>query len=236
MLAESAIAATASWCPNAAGRSLLVAGTRAGAIDSSFDTASVLVVYNVDVVEPGGGLHAVRTVPVPDRFHALAWGRSEDGGGLGLIAGGLPDGSVALWDAAAVVSGGGDDDKKAQLWARKEHAGPGRGGGVQPQPATRAGHGRARRLARVGPQGPRRTSHVPAAREGVEAGRHLVPRVERQGRPHSRHVVVQRRHGRLGPAAAQARHHVQRPDPRAQLPLAGVVTDRNNPAHHRVRE
>jgi protein transport protein SEC31 len=66
--------ATVGFCPTAAGRALLAAGTVAGAIDMSFSTSAVLEIFSLDFAS---GQHAptlAGSVPVPERFNRLAWG------------------------------------------------------------------------------------------------------------------------------------------------------------------
>eukprot|EP00798_Chlamydomonas_sp_ICE-L_P021383 gene21383-28331_t len=100
---------TPSFCP-AGG--LMAAGTVAGAIDMSFSTNSVLEVFSLDFSTSGDALPVVGSIQAPERFNRVAWGAKvpESTQSLGILAGGLADGSLMLWDAAIVL----DKDAKAK--------------------------------------------------------------------------------------------------------------------------
>lgn len=59
-----------------------------------------------------GGTHA------PDRFHALHWGTHNGTNGMGLIAGGLTNGVVSIWDPKQIKDG-----EAAPLATATKHAG-----------------------------------------------------------------------------------------------------------------
>eukprot|EP00798_Chlamydomonas_sp_ICE-L_P017882 gene17882-24273_t len=93
---------TPSFCP-AGG--LMAAGTVAGAIDMSFSTNSVLEVFALDFTSTGDAPALVGSVQAPERFNRVAWGAKVPDAPqqLGLIAGGLADGSLLLWDAGIIL-------------------------------------------------------------------------------------------------------------------------------------
>ncbi|KAF6262154.1 hypothetical protein COO60DRAFT_1470516 [Scenedesmus sp. NREL 46B-D3] len=114
--------ATVGWCP-VQGPSLLACGTVAGAIDMSFSTSSVLEIFKVDFASSDASPALAGHVQVPERFHRLAWGNTpSDATQLpyGILAGGLADGSICLWNPAAVVDGSGHNPLLSKM---QKHSG-----------------------------------------------------------------------------------------------------------------
>lgn len=106
----------------------VAAGTVAGAIDMSFSTSSVLEIYSLDFSSKGSQLALEGSITAPERFHRIAWGAEPVSGSpltSGIIAGGLADGSVCLWDPLAVLSGG--QGRPAVLARMQKHTGAVRG-------------------------------------------------------------------------------------------------------------
>lgn len=68
--------ATVGFCPTPAGKSLMAAGTVAGAIDMSFSTNAVLEIFSLDFASGQEAPQLVGSVPVPERFNRLVWGQS----------------------------------------------------------------------------------------------------------------------------------------------------------------
>ncbi len=86
----------------------LATGTMAGAIDLSFSTTACLEIFSTDYADgefemPTRG----KAVPSTERFHRLVWGRgaASEETRLGLIAGGLVDGTVNVYNPAKIVDG-----------------------------------------------------------------------------------------------------------------------------------
>ncbi|KDD72951.1 hypothetical protein H632_c2699p0, partial [Helicosporidium sp. ATCC 50920] len=107
----------------------LAAGSVAGAIDLSFSTSSVLEIFDLDLASSNGELRlAGAPVQAPERFSRLTWAPGPDPAKFkrGLLAGGLSDGSVCLWDPHQIVRrpAGSRDQLLARL---QKHAGPVRG-------------------------------------------------------------------------------------------------------------
>ena len=80
----------------------------AGAIDLSFSTTACLEIFSTDYADgefemPTRG----KAVPSTERFHRLVWGRgaASEETRLGLIAGGLVDGTVNVYNPAKIVDG-----------------------------------------------------------------------------------------------------------------------------------
>ncbi|KAJ2352624.1 protein transport protein S31, partial [Coemansia sp. RSA 2673] len=82
---------------------LIAAGTVAGAMDASFSNTSLLEVFQLDDNTDGGGLEAIGKVEANARFQRLAWSTSTDS--LGVLAGGLENGDITIWDARKIIDG-----------------------------------------------------------------------------------------------------------------------------------
>ncbi|KAL0027638.1 hypothetical protein WJX79_004520 [Trebouxia sp. C0005] len=123
-LKEAHRSAALAFSPNA---SYLAAGTVAGAIDMSFSTTSTLEVFKLDFSSSSHELPlAGQAVNALERFHRLSWNAFAFGSPEqekfphGLIAGGLADGSIALWDAQQILRG---RPESAQLAKETKHHG-----------------------------------------------------------------------------------------------------------------
>ncbi|KAG7674441.1 hypothetical protein KSW81_000096 [Nannochloris sp. 'desiccata'] len=118
-----------SFCQNAP---FLAAGSVAGAIDLSFSTSSQLEIFSLDF---GSSEHELKlaggAVQAPERFARLAWGApgaDHAAYPYGLLAGGLADGSVCIWNPARIIGQPGGADTRGQLLCRlQKHQGPVRG-------------------------------------------------------------------------------------------------------------
>tara|TARA_Y100001954_G_scaffold207869_1_gene231743 strand:+ start:555 stop:4292 length:3738 start_codon:yes stop_codon:yes gene_type:complete len=87
----------------------LATGTMAGAIDLSFSTTACLEIFSTDYASMETEMESVgRAVPSTERFHRLVWGcggAASEETRLGLIAGGLVDGTVNVYNPAKIVDG-----------------------------------------------------------------------------------------------------------------------------------
>lgn len=101
--------ATFSWSPSAlvSEEPLLATGTVAGALDASFSNDSLLELWS-----PAYASAAASTAPAPRasvgasaRFNRLAWGAVSSARPNGLLAAGLDNGELAIWDAKMVLDG-----------------------------------------------------------------------------------------------------------------------------------
>jgi protein transport protein SEC31 len=79
----------------------------AGAVDEDFSSTSTLELFGLDFRSDATDLPLLVSAPAPDRFHRLRWSRPLAAGAgslsLGLLAGGLGDGTVALWNPRAII-------------------------------------------------------------------------------------------------------------------------------------
>ncbi|KAJ1696799.1 hypothetical protein LUZ63_005311 [Rhynchospora breviuscula] len=124
-------------CIKSAQRSALVAiapdapyfaaGTMAGAVDLSFSSSANLEIFKLDFQSDAPDLPLAASVPSPDRFNRLSWSKpaSSKEFSLGLIAGGLGDGSIGVWNPSSMISS--PDQDKALVARLQEHTGPVRG-------------------------------------------------------------------------------------------------------------
>ncbi|KAL1881116.1 hypothetical protein VTK73DRAFT_4793 [Phialemonium thermophilum] len=109
-----------AWSPDTA-RPLLVTGTRAGAVDADFSDETVLELWdlNLDNAEQGLELKPIASIVTDSRFYDIAWGPPSADHPRGVIAGGLENGSLDLWDADKLISG----DANALLSRTTKHSG-----------------------------------------------------------------------------------------------------------------
>ncbi|XP_020585788.1 protein transport protein SEC31 homolog B isoform X2 [Phalaenopsis equestris] len=117
--------ALAAFSPDAP---YLAAGTMAGAVDLSFSSSANLEIFKLDFQSDSQELPVVGACPSSDRFNRLSWGKAKSGSGeysFGLIAGGLADGTINVWNPAKLIGSEGNDD--AFVTRLEKHTGPVRG-------------------------------------------------------------------------------------------------------------
>lgn len=96
--------ATVAFAPMA---QIMGVGTMAGAIDLSFSSSASLELLKLDFASTELDLPVLGSCVATERFNRLSW--SNIGAGsleeypLGLIAGGLADGSIHLWNPAKLA-------------------------------------------------------------------------------------------------------------------------------------
>jgi len=88
----------------------IAAGTMAGAVDLSFSNSANIEIFRLDFQSDSPDLPLLASAPSPDRFNRLSWSRpgavEGDSFALGLLAGGLSDGSVAVWNPLSMIRSG----------------------------------------------------------------------------------------------------------------------------------
>ncbi|KAJ3286240.1 protein transport protein S31 [Rhizoclosmatium sp. JEL0117] len=95
---------TIAWSPSVSVSSistpLLAAATVAGALDASFSTSTTL-----ELLDPLNDFKVLGSVSAAARFNRLAWGPSPDPvkRPMGILAGGLENGEMALWDPRIIL-------------------------------------------------------------------------------------------------------------------------------------
>ncbi|KAJ7924339.1 hypothetical protein B0H13DRAFT_2184460 [Mycena leptocephala] len=120
---------TFAWSPSAE-LPLLATGTVAGALDESFSDESQLEIWAPDFLDRdefdlgGAGQRGPKGI-VKDtaRFNRLAWGSVDAARPRGVIAAGLENGELALWDPAKILVAADD----ALIMRNSTHTGPIRG-------------------------------------------------------------------------------------------------------------
>jgi protein transport protein SEC31 len=98
--------AVVSWSPLDYRPGLLAAGSVAGSLDLSFSASSTLEIFDVDFSSDNGTLNSIGKIESDVKFQKLAWSPVQVGSGtesLGLLVGGMEDGSVRVWDASKLT-------------------------------------------------------------------------------------------------------------------------------------
>jgi len=89
---------------------LLAAGTVAGTMGLDFDTSAHLEIISLDLTAKTPQEKVVGKTSAPDRFHKIVWsqGTFQDAHPNGLIAGGLANGVVRIWDPVKIMANAED--------------------------------------------------------------------------------------------------------------------------------
>ncbi|CAH8310208.1 unnamed protein product [Eruca vesicaria subsp. sativa] len=106
----------------------MAAGTMAGAVDLSFSSSANLEIFKLDFQSEDRDLPLVGEIPSSERFNRLAWGKNGSGSeefSMGLIAGGLVDGNIDLWNPLSLI--GSKSSESALVGHLSVHKGPVRG-------------------------------------------------------------------------------------------------------------
>ncbi|KAJ5089751.1 Steroid receptor RNA activator-protein/coat protein complex II Sec31 [Penicillium argentinense] len=100
--------ATFAWSPGAASP-LIATGTRAGAVDADFSNKTCLELWDLslDRQDASEELQPVAKIDTDTGFNDLAWTELDDTK-RGVIAGGLENGSLDLWNADKLLAGASD--------------------------------------------------------------------------------------------------------------------------------
>ncbi|PVV02965.1 hypothetical protein BB560_002564, partial [Smittium megazygosporum] len=96
--------AVPAWYPRP-GKTLLATGTVAGAMDATFSNASSLEIF--EILGPSASTSSNKLIGktlAPGRFHRLAWSPPVLNNEFGLLAGGLENGQISVWDASNILS------------------------------------------------------------------------------------------------------------------------------------
>ncbi|KAH8116058.1 WD40 repeat-like protein [Phellopilus nigrolimitatus] len=101
--------ATFAWSPSPS-VPLLASGTVSGALDESFSNDSQLEIWEPDFMDKAeydlGGLEQKGPkafVSSTSRFNRIAWGSPNSGRGRGVIAAGMENGELCLWDPEKIL-------------------------------------------------------------------------------------------------------------------------------------
>ncbi|KAL4586251.1 hypothetical protein LXL04_010886 [Taraxacum kok-saghyz] len=108
---------------------LIAAGTMAGAVDMSFSSSANLEIFQLDFQSDDRKLPLVGAIPITEPFNRLSWGKSPTAGSeefsLGLVAGGLVDGNIGIWNPRILISS--EEKEGALVQQLTRHKGPVRG-------------------------------------------------------------------------------------------------------------
>ncbi|KAJ3406976.1 protein transport protein S31 [Chytriomyces hyalinus] len=118
---------TIAWSPavpNATSTPLLAVATVAGALDKDFSTATTLELFDP---LSDKAFKKVGSVSSTARFNRIAWGPGIDSAKnpMGIIAGGLENGDLCLWDARTIIDNVAGKDPL--IMKPYKHKGPVRG-------------------------------------------------------------------------------------------------------------
>ncbi|KAL8227828.1 hypothetical protein R6Q57_015412 [Mikania cordata] len=118
--------ASVAFAPDAP---FIAAGTMAGAVDMSFSSSANLEIFQLDFQSDDRKLPLAGAIPSSEPFNRLSWGKSPTSGSeefsLGLVAGGLVDGNIGIWNPRILISSEENDTALIQQLSR--HKGPVRG-------------------------------------------------------------------------------------------------------------
>ncbi|XP_071735877.1 protein transport protein SEC31 homolog B-like isoform X2 [Rutidosis leptorrhynchoides] len=118
--------ASVAFAPDAP---FIAAGTMAGAVDMSFSSSANLEIFQLDFQSDDRNLPLVGAIPSSEPFNRLSWGKSPASGSdefsLGLVAGGLVDGNIGIWNPRLLISSEENESPLIQQLSR--HKGPVRG-------------------------------------------------------------------------------------------------------------
>jgi hypothetical protein len=98
--------ATVAWGPTTDCAGMIASGTVGGAFDGSFDATASLEIFQMDLSSKTGQMEMLGSVQTPERFHRLAWGSFGANCSslpLGMLAGGMVDGTVKVFDPAVLA-------------------------------------------------------------------------------------------------------------------------------------
>lgn len=109
LLKEIQANAAVAWSPVKRRAELLALGAKGDGGVGFEHSGGEFKVVSMDLSDPRADMLPLGAVKTPARFTSLAWrdiARHHDALPLGLVAGGMADGSVSLWNPNALITGG----------------------------------------------------------------------------------------------------------------------------------
>ena len=111
LLKEISVSATSAWSP--VSRSNIIAiGSKEG-VGVGFDNyGGELSFHGMDFADTNPSTNIVGKIPIQSRFNSMSWHYVNKHGTecpYGILAGGMADGKVNLWNPAKIIAGKGSD-------------------------------------------------------------------------------------------------------------------------------
>jgi len=96
-----------AWCPSRENKSLIAAASKEGAGGGFDDVGGALEIYELDLSSSTENMSLRGAAKTPLKFETLAWAQFTAGGAhpAGILAGGMTDGSVTIWDPSSLING-----------------------------------------------------------------------------------------------------------------------------------
>ena len=96
---------TMAWCPSRENKSLIAAASKEGAGGGFDDVGGLLEIYELDLTNSSQNMVLRGSAKTAVKFESLAWAKFSAQGkhSAGILAGGMTDGSVSIWDPAALL-------------------------------------------------------------------------------------------------------------------------------------
>jgi protein transport protein SEC31 len=123
-LTEIARSSAVAWSPLQTNPGLLAAGTVAGTMTFEFDATGTLEIFSFSPCEINNEMKCLGKIKSSDRFHKLIWGLtgvSTETYKYGIIAGGLSNGTIVLWNPLLLVNG---KEEGVLVATAESHTGP----------------------------------------------------------------------------------------------------------------
>uniref|UniRef100_A0A2P2MNP0 Uncharacterized protein MANES_10G135100 n=1 Tax=Rhizophora mucronata TaxID=61149 RepID=A0A2P2MNP0_RHIMU len=94
----------------------LAAGTMANVVDNSFSSTANIEIFELNFQSEDRELPLLGGCPSSEKFNRLAWGKNGSGSdqyALGLLAGGLNDGNIDIWNPLSLIRSETSEDALA---------------------------------------------------------------------------------------------------------------------------
>ncbi|KAJ2367180.1 protein transport protein S31, partial [Coemansia sp. RSA 2607] len=122
-----------AWGPQQSD-SLIAAGTVAGAMDATFSNSSELEIFRLASDDASAALQPIAKTQADARFQRLAWSATSADHPLGVLAGGLENGDITLWDPARIIAASENDAEQPSPVLHSSSAHTGAVGGLEFNP------------------------------------------------------------------------------------------------------